>query len=75
MKNKFTVTDPVGLFGLFIVGVLLFIAMPIFAIATVNFLFGLSIPINWQTWLAVVFLKWYMSPEQGIKFKFNVVDD
>ena len=72
--NQFKVTDAVGLVGLFVLGVLLFIGMPLVVISTINFLFGTSIPITWQTWVAVVFLKWYVSPSQGIKFKFAAND-
>ena len=73
--NGFKVTDVVGLVGLFVLGVLLFITMPLIVLETINFVFGTSIPITWQTWLAVVFLKWYISPSQGIKFKFNANSD
>ena len=73
--NGFKVTDAVGLVGLFVLGVLLFITMPLIVLETINFVFGTSIPITWQTWLAVVFLKWYVSPSQGIKFKFNAKSD
>jgi len=72
--NEFKVTDTIGLIGLFVLGVLLFISVPIIVIEVINFLFGTSIPITWQTWLGVTFLKWYVSPTQGIKFKFSTKD-
>lgn len=75
MDNQFKVTDLFGILGLFVLGVLLFITMPLVVIDTINYLFKTNIPITWQTWLAVAFLKWYISPSQGIKFKFNAKDD
>ena len=73
--NKFKVTDTVGLLGLFVLSVLLFITMPVVVLIAINFVFGTSIAITWKTWLAVVFLKWYVSPSQGIKFKFSTSEN